>query len=48
MAWICKECGSKEIELERITPFESKYTKYTCQNCGNNAYYIENIAELEE
>lgn len=45
MAWKCKECGSKEIELERITPFESKYV---CQNCGNNAYYIENIAELEE
>lgn len=37
MAWKCKECRSYDIELERITPFES-------QECGNNDYYLENIA----
>lgn len=45
MAWKCKECRSYDIELERITPFESKYV---CQECGNNDYYIENIAEWSD
>ena len=43
MEYRCKECGSDEIELERTTPFDEEYV---CQNCGNSACYIENMAEL--
>lgn len=43
MEYRCEECGSDEIELEQIDAFHSEYV---CKNCGNSAYYIENMAEL--
>lgn len=43
MEYICKECGSSEIELQEINPFEREYV---CQQCGNNSKNIEYIAYL--